>query len=81
MNMALKIITLQRTRCENLCENEASINGSGYGRYNAKCRYCQKAFNAYPSIIFCFCCGMRLSRRRSVTKNLKYKEPLIMRIG
>lgn len=73
-----KGIRLPKTRCKGLCEDEASIHGSGYGRYNARCSHCEKALNSDK--IRCYCCGMVLRRRRSVNKNLKHKEELVTRI-
>lgn len=69
--------TDRKPRCKNLCMDESSINGSGYGRYNAKCRVCQKAFNSDSNI--CYCCKNKISRRKSVNNNLKHKENLIKR--
>ena len=65
-------------KCKGKCKNEASINGSGYGRYNAKCSHCAKAFNT--DALRCHCCGQKLRRRKSVNGNLKHKEPMIVRI-
>lgn len=67
----------KKPRCKDDCRNEASINGSGYGRYNARCTYCQVAMNTDKTN--CFCCGMKLRRRKSVNNNLKHKENLIKR--
>jgi hypothetical protein len=58
-------IRIPHTRCRNLCQNEANIDGSGYGRYNARCSMCEIALNTND--LRCFCCKQVLRRRKSVT--------------
>lgn len=65
-------------KCKHLCDGEASINGSGHGKYNAKCTVCQIALNTDK--LRCYCCNQVYRRRRSINNSLKYKEEMITRI-